>query len=64
MLSIGVAARLTALQRMIELFPDQSTITVVDGRHRPVGVVDVASVRSVRRDRPLVVRDVMVALTT
>ncbi|HEV7556714.1 MAG TPA: hypothetical protein VGO00_14715 [Kofleriaceae bacterium] len=64
MLSIGITARLTALQRMIELFPDQSTITVVDGGHRPVGVIDVASVRSIRRDHPLVVRDVMVALPT
>lgn len=64
MLSIGVTARLAALQRMIELFPDQPTITVVDGSHRPVGVIDVATVRSARRDRALVVADVMIVLPT
>jgi len=63
MLSIGVTARLTALQRMIDLFPEQATITVVDAAHRAVGMIDVASVRSVRRES-LVVRDVMVALST
>jgi hypothetical protein len=60
MLSIGVTARLAALQRMIELFPDQPTITVVDSTHRPVGVIDVARIRSAHT--ALVVRDVMVAL--
>jgi hypothetical protein len=63
-ITIGITARLTALRRMIELFPDQPTITVVDGGHRPIGMIDVASVRTVGRDRPLVVRDVMTALPT
>jgi len=62
-ITIGATARLPALHRMIELFPDQPTITVVDDSRRPVGRVVVSAVS--RAPAPgndaALVRDVMVS---
>lgn len=46
---------------MIELFPDQPTITVVDDSRRPVGRVVVSAVARVPANEAAFVRDVMVS---
>jgi hypothetical protein len=63
--SIGVTARLAALQRMIDLFPDQPTITVIDRARRAVGTIVVAAIEPMlsHGDPTMAVGDVLAAIT-
>jgi hypothetical protein len=61
--SIGRNATLAALHKMMELFPDQPTIGVVDEQRSLIGVIEVAAAKSRLREledrRSILVADFM-----